>query len=76
MGGQLNIIALAISVFYISISVLIVGAKIQHFFCLAKLFHRLKVAGGVLAPGADEVGGELVAFVDVAADFADPLLFV
>ena len=28
----------------------------------------------MLAPGADEVGGELVAFVDVAADFADPFL--
>ena len=38
------------------------------------LFQRLEVAGGVLAPGADEVGGEFVALVDVAADFADPLL--
>ena len=28
----------------------------------------------MLAPGADEVGGEFVAFVDVAADLADPLL--
>ena len=28
----------------------------------------------MLAPGADEVGGEGVAFVDVAADFANPLL--
>ena len=40
------------------------------------LFHQLEVAGGVFAPGADEVGGELVALVDVAADVADPLLFV
>ena len=39
-----------------------------------KLFHRLEVAGGVFAPGADEVGGEFVAFVDVAANFADPFL--
>ncbi len=28
----------------------------------------------MLAPGADEVGGEFVAFVDVAADLADPFL--
>ena len=28
----------------------------------------------MLAPGADEVGGEFVAFIDVAADFADPFL--
>lgn len=28
----------------------------------------------MLAPGADVVGGELVAFIDVAADLADPLL--
>ena len=28
----------------------------------------------MLAPGADEVGGELVAFIDVATDFAYPLL--
>ena len=40
------------------------------------LFHQLEVAGGVLAPGTDEVGGKLVAFVDIAADVADPLLFV
>ena len=41
---------------------------------MAKSFHQFEVAGGVLAPGADEVGGELVAFIDVAADLADPLL--
>ena len=38
------------------------------------LFHQLEVAGGVLAPGADEVGGEFVALVDVAAYLADPFL--
>ena len=38
------------------------------------LFHQFEVAGGVLAPGADEVGGEGVAFVDVAADVANPAL--
>jgi len=38
------------------------------------LFHQLEVAGGVLAPGADEVGWQSVAFVDVAADIADPAL--
>ena len=38
------------------------------------LFHQLEVAGGVFAPGADEVGGQRIAFIDVAADFADPLL--
>ena len=54
--------------------VLFVGAKIQLFSYLAKLFHQLEVAGGVLAPGADEVGGEFVAFVDVAADVANPAL--
>lgn len=39
-----------------------------------KLFHQLEVAGGVFAPWADEVGGELVAFVDVSTDFAYPFL--
>lgn len=38
------------------------------------LFHQLEVAGGVFAPWADEVGGELVAFINVAADFAYPFL--
>lgn len=28
----------------------------------------------MFTPGADEVGGEGVAFVDVATDFANPLL--
>lgn len=56
--------------------VLIVGAKIQTIsYSAKKLFHRLEVAGGVFAPRADEVGGELVAFIDVAADVADPFLF-
>jgi len=45
-------------------------------FYITLLFHQLEVAGGMLAPGADEVGGEFVAFVDVAADVADPTFLV
>ena len=40
------------------------------------LIQRLKVAGRVLAERTDEVAGDRVAFIDVAANLAHPTLFL
>ena len=41
----------------------------------APLFNRLKIGDAVLAERTDEVLGQLLALVDIAANLADPALF-
>jgi len=46
-----------------------------HSVFLLELFYRFKISGTVLAERADDILGEFVTFVDIAAYFADIALF-